>query len=77
LASLFLSVAGLAAPRSLVAPDPLKQLVLDPRVVASTERLRLVPGRVQKEAKNPLFQADRPWENGLNNLYPNVTYDAD
>jgi hypothetical protein len=58
----FFSVSGEAAPPSLMRPDPLKHLVFDRRVVASTEGLRLVPGRVEKEAKNPLFQADRPWE---------------
>ncbi len=55
--------------------DPHKHLVLDPRAVASVEGLRLVSGAVEKDTHNPLFQADRPWENALNNLYPNVAYD--
>lgn len=77
LASSFCALDGQAGPPSLVGPDPLKQLVLDARVIASTEGLHLVLGQVEKEAANPLFQADRPWENALNNLYPNVLYDAD
>lgn len=59
----------------IVPRDPLKQLVLDTRVVASTENARLVLGTPAKDPRNPLFQADRPWENSLNNLYPNVLWD--
>lgn len=55
--------------------DPLKHLVVDTRVVESTEGARLAPGPVEKFATNPLFRADKPWENSLNNLYPNVVYD--
>jgi hypothetical protein len=57
--------------------NPRKQLVLDSRVIATTENVQLVSGRIVKEPANPLFQADRPYENALNNLYPNVTYDSD
>jgi hypothetical protein len=53
-----------------------KLLLLDSRVVESAENARLMPGTVTKHAGNPLFQADRPWENSLNNLYPNVIWDA-
>ena len=55
--------------------NPLKHLLLDSRVVAETSNARLVPGRVAKDARNPLFRADKPWENALNNLYPNLAYD--
>jgi len=65
-----------AAPR-LVAPDDHKILMIDPRIVAWVDNARLVPGTVQKEAANPLFQADRPWENALNNLYPNLLWDEE
>jgi len=65
-----------SAEPQVIGPDPLKQLVLDTRVVAAVEGLRLAPGKVEKDAHNPLFQADQPWENALNNLYPNVTYDG-
>jgi hypothetical protein len=57
--------------------DPLKQLVLDRRVIAETQGVRLALGQVRKEPRNPLFQADRPWENALNNLYPNVVFDEE
>lgn len=54
-----------------------KHLVLDSRVVASTDRAELVVGAVEKDPSNPLFWPDRPWENALNNLYPNVLFDED
>jgi hypothetical protein len=52
-----------------------KLLVLDTRVIAGAENARLVPGPVRKHESNPLFQADKPWENSLNNLYPNIVWD--
>ncbi len=52
-----------------------KLLVLDSRVIESAENARLMPGTVTKHPGNPLFQADKPWENSLNNLYPNVIWD--
>lgn len=54
-----------------------KHLVLDARVIAETDNVRLTLGRVEKEPRNPLFRPDRLYENALNNLYPNVCYDAD
>jgi hypothetical protein len=58
--------------------NPSKHLLIDPRVIAQAEGVRLVLGAIEKEtAANPLLPADRPWENSLNNLYPNVIYDAD
>ncbi|MBI5820088.1 MAG: hypothetical protein HZA88_13975 [Verrucomicrobia bacterium] len=53
----------------------LKHLLLDSRVVAETNNARLVVGRVAKDEHNPLFHVDKPWENALNNLYPNIAYD--
>lgn len=64
----------------LLATPPLwadKLLVLDSRVIERAENARLVPGKVMKHAGNPLFQADKPWENSLNNLYPNVIWDEE
>jgi hypothetical protein len=54
-----------------------KLLVLDTRVIESTENAQLMPGMVTKHAGNPLFQADKPWENSMNNLYPNVIWDEE
>ncbi|MBI3874741.1 MAG: hypothetical protein HY300_01990 [Verrucomicrobia bacterium] len=59
----------------LVRPDRTKQLVLDERVIQSTENAKLTLGAVEKDQHNPLFRADKPWENALNNLYPNVLWD--
>ena len=62
---------------SLVPRNPLKHLLLDGRVVASSEGVLLMPGKLEKDPHNPLFKADKPWESSLNNLYPNLTYDTD
>jgi len=35
----------------------------------------IMPGSVIKDTRNPLMPADKPWENALNNLYPNVLWD--
>ncbi|HYG74537.1 MAG TPA: hypothetical protein VEK08_05990 [Planctomycetota bacterium] len=70
-----LSMSVFAEEPRLIAPDDRKYLAFDPRVICSSENARLILGRVTKEARNPLFQADKPWENSLNNLYPNVIWD--
>lgn len=78
LAALFACSTVVAVPKpALVPPDPDKLLLLDRRVVDSADNARLVPGKVVKEARNPLFQADKPWENSLNNLYPNLLWDEE
>ncbi len=52
-----------------------KHLFLDSRVVDRIENVRLVLGRVEKDACNPLFIEDKPWEVRFDNLYPNVIFD--
>jgi len=52
-----------------------KQLLLDHRTIARVENAKLCLGTVEKDPANPLFQPNRPWENSLNNLYPNVLFD--
>jgi D-alanyl-D-alanine dipeptidase len=59
------------------APQAQKHLLLDSRVVESAVNARIVLGTPQKHPANPLFQADKPWENSMNNLYPNVIWDED
>ncbi|WP_395735860.1 M15 family metallopeptidase [Prosthecobacter sp.] len=54
-----------------------KLLLLDSRVVEKVSNARLALGKPQKHPDNPLFQADKPWENSLNNLYPNVVWDEE
>ncbi len=76
----FQALPGLLALVSLLVAAPAladKLLVLDSRVVDRVENARLRPGTVTKHAGNPLFQADKPWENSLNNLYPNVIWDTE
>lgn len=75
LSGIFASAAATAGAQTL--QDPSKHLLLDERVVDRAEGVRLRLGQVLKHSDNPLFEADRPWENSLNNLYPNVIYDQD
>ena len=77
LGALLLAGVLRAAEPQLVAPDRTKQLVLDPRVIQSVTNAKLTLGTVEKEPRNPLIHADQPWENALNNLYPNVLWDAE
>jgi hypothetical protein len=55
--------------------DPLKQLVFDTRVIEKTEGVRLTLGRIAKDSHNPLTRPDKPWEDALDNFYPNLIYD--
>ena len=66
-----------AAEPVLVQPDARKLLVFDPRVIHTAQNARITLGIPEKAAENPVFQADQPWENSLNNLYPNVLWDAE
>jgi len=73
---MLLSLSGTqAGDVSTVDPDEHQYLLLDRRLVATATNAELVLGVPTKAAENPLFQADRPWENSLNNLYPNVLWD--
>ncbi|MCX6852872.1 MAG: M15 family metallopeptidase [Verrucomicrobia bacterium] len=62
---------------AMSTPQVQKHLLLDSRVVDAAVNARLVLGTPQKHPANPLFQADKPWENSMNNLYPNVIWDED
>lgn len=54
-----------------------RHLVLDSRIIASTENAKLTLGKVRKAAANPLFEEDKPWEVRYDNLYANVIYDEE
>jgi hypothetical protein len=69
------AIAAAAGEPRLVDRSRTRQLLLDNRVVDAVEGLELRLGKVEKDRRNPLIQADMPWENALNNLYPNVLYD--
>lgn len=58
-------------------PERERYLLLDSRIVASTENAELVLGEVQKYKGNPLFEEDKPWEKRFDNLYANVIYDEE
>ena len=52
-------------------------LLLDGRVVDSTQNVRLAVGTVAKHGGNPLFGEEEEWEVRFDNLYPNVLWDED
>lgn len=56
-------------------PEGDRHLLLDSRIVAGTENAELILGKVKKDARNPLFEEDKPWEKRFDNLYANVIYD--
>ena len=74
--SLFILIQGSKAnAQELLREEPRKHLVIDPRLIHTAQNAKRVLGMPEKATENPLFQADRPWENSLNNLYPNVLWD--
>ena len=54
-----------------------KFLVLDSRIIESTENAKLSIGKVKKHAANPLFGEDKPWEKRYDNVYARVLYDEE
>ena len=59
------------------ASQSTKFLLLDSRIVESTENAKLSVGEVTKFDGNPLFKEDKPWEVRFDNLYANVVYDEE
>src|ERR1700691_4240035 len=55
--------------------NPAKRLLLDPELVEHADGVALKLGTVVKEARNPLFGEDKPWEIRFDNLYANVIFD--
>ena len=71
-------------PRASAAPagedrpiECVRYLLLDARVVDSTENAELTLGTVHKDPRNPLFGEDKPWEPRFDNVYANVVYDEE
>lgn len=60
----------------LKVPNDPKYLLLDSRIIASTEGTHLVLGTIEKDQRNPLFVEDKPWEPRFDNLYPNIIFDG-
>jgi len=52
-------------------------LLLDSRIIDSTENAVLKVGTVEKHPANPLFREDREWEARFDNLYANIFYDKE
>lgn len=54
-----------------------RYLLLDSRIIEHTENLELTVGTVKKDANNPLFKEDKPWEPRFDNPYSSVIYDGE
>lgn len=54
-----------------------RYLVLDSRIIESTDNAKITITAAEKDKNNPLFVEDKPWEIRFDNLYPNVMYDQE
>jgi len=54
-----------------------RYLVLDSRIIESTENMQLTVGTVQKDENNPLFKEDKPWEPRFDNPYCSIIFDEE
>ncbi len=54
-----------------------RYLLLDARIVETTENLKLTVGTVRKDENNPLMVEDKPWEPRFDNPYSSVIYDEE
>jgi len=54
-----------------------RYLVLDSRIIESTENMQLTVGAVQKDKNNPLFKEDKPWEPRFDNPYCSIIFDEE
>jgi len=66
-----------ASPRDAGDLERDRYLMLDSRIIDKAENAKLTLGTVEKDARNPLFGEDKPWEKRFDNLYANVLYDED
>lgn len=52
-------------------------LLLDSRLIDTTENARLAVGKVKKHPANPLFGETMPWETDTSHMYANVVFDRE
>ena len=52
-----------------------RYLVLNSRIIESTDNAKLAVAAAEKDPRNPLFGEDNLWEQRFDNLYANVIYD--
>ena len=77
LVSYGLLVQLFASLRVKEADEYSRYLLLDDRVVAQEQNVRLEIGAIRKSEANPLMEEDKPWEARFDNLYPNIVYDQE
>lgn len=54
-----------------------KYLLLDSRLIESTENAKISLGKIRKDIYNPLFTEEKPWEVRLDNLDANIIFDEE
>jgi hypothetical protein len=54
-----------------------RYLLLDSRLIDTTENARLAVGTVTKHPANPLFGQELPWEQTMHHMYANVMFDTE
>ena len=70
---IFLSLSMLCAfGKGECIPDSTRFLLLDKRIIETTENVRLEVGKVEKHEANPLFGEEKEWEMRFDNLYGNI-----
>lgn len=52
-----------------------RYLLLDSRIIDTTENVQITVGSVNKDEHNPLFGEDKPWEPRFDNPYCSIIYD--
>jgi len=67
----------LSSSQAISAPGRDRYLMLDSRIIDKAENAELTLGTVKKDARNPLFGEDKPWEPRYDNVYANVIYDKE
>jgi hypothetical protein len=63
--------------RAECIPDSSRFLLLDKRIIESTENVKLEVGKVEKHEANPLFGETKEWEMRFDNLYGNILFDQE
>ena len=74
-------IIALSVTSTVIADEPNfdreRYLLLDSRIIDSTENVQLTVGVVHKDENNPLFKEDKPWEPRFDNPYCSILYDEE
>ncbi len=78
IATAFMSTASVQAEEPAPEMNRGRYLLLDKRIIESTDNVKLTLGAVRKDENNPLFsEGHNPWELHYNNPYLSMIYDEE